>query len=83
MFRQYVTCFHNIMVHLSVVIYEFMNLAVKHDSTAIYETWAVADKSEDVKRLFFNHFCELNPAVKLSKYGRASGGVAVYNRKKI
>ena len=38
----------------------------------------MADKSEDVKRLFFSHFCELNPAVKLSKYGRASGGVAVY-----
>ena len=57
---------------------EFMNLAVKHDIIAIYETWAVADKSEDVKRFFFNNFCELNPAVKLSKYGRASGGVAVY-----
>ena len=50
------TCFHNIMVHLSVVIYEFLNLAVKHDSTAIYETWAVADKSEDVKRLFSTIF---------------------------
>ena len=57
---------------------EFMNVAVKHDIIAIYETLAVADKSEDVKRLFFNHFCELNPAVKLSKYSKASGGVAVY-----
>ena len=57
---------------------EFMNVAVKHDIIAIYETWAVADISEDVKRLFFNPFCELNPEVKLSKYGRASGGVAVY-----
>ena len=57
---------------------EFINLAVNHDIIAIYETWAVADKFEDVKRLFFNHFCELNPAVKLSKYGRAPGGVAVY-----
>ena len=57
---------------------EFINLAVKHDIIAIYETWTVADKSEDVKRLFFNHFCKLSPAVKLSKYGRASGGVGEY-----
>ena len=57
---------------------KFINLAVKHDIIRIYETWPVADKFEDVKRLFFNHFCELNPAVKLSKYGRTSGGVAVY-----
>ena len=51
---------------------------MKHDIIAIYETWAVADKSDYLKRLFLNHLCELNPAVKLSKYDRALCGVAVY-----
>ena len=56
-----------------------MNMINRNDITAIYETWDVnGERIQTVSTKCGSHACETINAVKFSKFGRASGGVAVF-----
>lgn len=53
----------------------------RHDITAIYETWDTT--GEIVNKLGGKCSCETQKAVRLARYGRPSGGVAVYIKEQL
>ena len=58
-----------------------MNMNNRNDITAIYETWDVnGERIQTVSTKRGLYACETINAVKFRKFGRASGGIAVFIR---
>ena len=56
-----------------------MNMINRNDINAIYETWDVnGERIQTVSTKCGLHACETINAVKLTKFGRASGNIAVF-----
>ena len=64
-------------------MYELSNIISGHDIVSFSETWCQENDLPFVLSELTDYTCELLNAVKLHKYGRAMGGIAVYIKKHI
>lgn len=60
--------------------FEFISYLERYDIFSILEKWETV-KSDDILNLFPNHFSIFCAAEKVSKFGRAMGGIIVFIRK--
>ena len=64
-------------------MYELSNIISGHDIVSFSETWCQENDLPFLLSELTDYTCELLNAVKLHKYGRAMGGIAVYIKKHI
>ena len=64
-------------------MYELSNIISGHDIVSFSKTWCQENDLPFLLSELTDYTCELLHAVKLHKYGRAMGGIAVYIKKHI